>query len=645
MSAIVGILCHDNCLLDSEVPIRMVASLAHRGPDGRGIWFDEGVGLGHSMLWTTPESLYEQQPLRSQDGTLTLVSDARIDNREELIAALGLKIGPVSCITDADIILAAYQKWGDDCPAKLLGDFAFAIWNRNNRRFFCARDPIGVKSFYYYRQSAVFAFASEIKALFQLPEVPRELNEERVADHLIHAFDDQESTFFRAIHRLPPGSCMSVSGSGLKIRRYWALNPQYELSLKSDGEFEEAFRELFTESVRCRLRSAFPVGATLSGGLDSSSVSCVARQCLGKESNKELHVFSAIFPSLPEHDLRRIDERQYVRAALAGGGFIAHEVRADLLSPLGDLENILWHQDEPHVPFNLYMHLGIYRAARKQGVRVVLDGFDGDTTVSHGYERFPELARKFRWGTLLKEARAISRQYPNRSFSPWKVLRVYALKPVIPTNLCQLWDRMRGTRPSSMGSASVIAEEFARRVGIEARVERLRSNTPRGFRSAREAHLRSLESPLLPYALELADKAAAAHSLEARYPFFDRRLMEFCLALPVGQKLREGWPRSILRRAMQGVLPPEIQWRNSKADLSPNFHCGLRTMGRETLERLLAENEKAVEKFIDISALNRLYQRYTAHPSNPDAMTLFIVATFAAWMRQSGIGDFGVGNK
>jgi asparagine synthase (glutamine-hydrolysing) len=150
-------------------------------------------------------------------------------------------------------------------------------------------------------------------------------------------------------------------------------------------------------------------------------------------------------------------------------------------------------------------------------------------------------------------------------------------------------------------------------------------------------HLQGLESPLIPYALELADKAAAACCLEARYPFFDRRLMEFCLALPAEQKLRSGWNRSLLRRAMQGILPPEVQWRNNKADLSPNFRRNLLTLDRWTVERILAEDEKIIKEFVDVAALDRLYQRYRKSTSNSDSMTLFLAVTFAAWMRQSGI--------
>ena len=636
VSGITGAVRFDDRHLDPGLAARMVGSLAHRGPDGRRTWCHESACLGHAMLWTTPESLHEIQPAVSRDGILALVSDARLDNREELTTALAMDGDQAAHLSDAELILASYQRWAEDCPQRLLGDFAFAIWNKAERSLFCARDPAGVKSLYYYHRNSLFAFASEIKGLFQIPEIPRELNEGRVADHFILAFDDQASTFFRDIYRLLPGHCMSVSARGRQLRRYWSFNPDAELRLKSDGEYEEAFRDLFTEAVRCRLRSAFPVGSTLSGGLDSSSIACTARASLRQEGQTTLHTFSAIFPSLPRPDLKRIDERKYVEAVVAGGDVIAHEVHADRLEPLGNLAHVLWYQDDPLVPFNLYIHLGIFDAARANGVRVVLDGTDGDTTVSHGYERLAELARTLRWGTLLQEARAVSQRSPGNSLSTWRILWQHGFSPVIPAGLRESWNRARGRQTPPLGCDAVVAKDFAHRLGLRARIDRQRSSEPRSFESARRVHLQSIQSPLLPYLLDLADKSAAACSVEARYPFFDRRLMEFCLALPPEQKLQAGWGRSILRRAMQGLLPPEIQWRNTKADLSPNFHRSILGFGKEKLDRLFSEIDgPVVERFLDLSALKVVYQRYQKQPSNSDAMTIFMAATFAKWVGEN----------
>jgi asparagine synthase (glutamine-hydrolysing) len=637
MSAIAGIVRHDNCRVDLALAERMIERLAHRGPDSKNAWARKAVGLGHAMLWTTPESLHEVQPLHSSDGVFTLVADARIDNRAQLMADLQMGSEP-NTVSDSALILAAYRSWGENCPARLLGDFAFAIWNGTTNELFCARDPIGVRSLYYYRGSRLFAFASEIKALFVVPEIARNLNEERVADYFLLNFDDDASTFYRDIYRLPAGCRMLVQASVIKLNRYWAFDVHRELKLGSDAEYEEAFREIFTEAVRCRLRSAFPIGSTLSGGLDSSSITCIARQCLGKAAPEVLHSFSAVFPGLSGADLRRIDERSYVAAVMAGGRLVDHEIRADSLNPLGGLERVLWHQDDPFVPFNLYVHLAIYQAAREQGVRVLLDGIDGDTTVSHGLERLPDLAKHLQFTTLYREARAVAERSPKLTLHVGAVLWTHALTPLLPGFLRTLLQGQQGQPASPLCRNSVISRSFTERLDHQARIDRHGKAGLPPFRSARLAHARNLESPLLPHVLEQADKASAAYSLEARYPFCDRRLMEFCLALPADQKLRGGWTRSILRRAMQGILPPEVQWRNSKADLSPNFRAGVSTFGRETLDRALeALGANSIDRFLDLSALKALSDRAQGQPSDTNTMTLFMATTFLEWMR---LNDF-----
>src|SRR3989449_1054025 len=323
----------------------MTARLAHRGPDGTGAWREGPVALGHGMLHTTPESLREQQPLVGTRGDLVLAADARIDNRGELCSLLPAP----SDATDADLILAAYERWDETCPEHLLGDFAFAIWDAREQRLFCARDHFGVKPFYYHhRLGRLFAFASEIKGLLALPDVPRRLNETRVADYLVPLLEDKEITFYEEIVRLPPAHWMTVDREGIRRQEYWSLDPEREIRLGSDDEYAAAFREIFTEAVRCRLRSAFPVGSMLSGGLDSSSIVCVARELLAQGGCPRPHTFSAVFDDVPE-----CDERRYIETVLSGGGVEPHLIRGDKVNPVERLEQDLVQQDEPFYAPNL----------------------------------------------------------------------------------------------------------------------------------------------------------------------------------------------------------------------------------------------------------------------------------------------------
>lgn len=631
MSGVVGIYFLDGRPVDREVLERMTGSITHRGPDGFGIWNSGPIGLGHRMLWTTPESLHEQLPLEDKIGKIVLTADARIDNRDELIAELDLPRHLEREISDSELILNAYEKWGEHCPEKFLGDFAFALWDERKQCLFLARDPFGVKPLYFYRSDRVFIFASEIKALFCLPEVPRRLNEARVADYLAPALEDKTVTFYREIFRLPPGHRMTVSRERGSTRAYWTLDPSREIRYRSNEEYAEAFRHLFTEAVRCRLRSAFPVGFMLSGGLDSSSVVCVARALLREDGNQPLRTFSAIFDDVPQ-----CDERSFINAVLAQGGLEPHYVHADRISPLTDLDRIFHHEDEAFWVPNLFMSWGgLYDSAREQGVRVLLDGCEGDCTVSHGFEHLPELARKGRWWALGEDVVGLSR---NLNVRPWAILWRFGLRPLVPDLAVRAWRVLRHRNRPERDVSSIIRSEFSRRCITSA--EGMAAPPVNRFKAARNPrarHWRELVSGMHPYVLEVINKAAAPFSIEPRHPFYDRRLVEFCLALPPEQKLNRGWTRVVMRRALADVLPDEITWRGGKVNLSPNFVRGLLAFERGTLDQVILNDSKAIDAYVDITALRRTYEQYVSGRKNADALTVWKAVTLALWLRHTGL--------
>ena len=627
MSALAGLFRTDGQPVDRREIERMVAALAHRGPDGAGVWTGSAVGLGHATLWTTPESRRERLPSTDDSGALVITADARIDNRRDLQKALGITDPSAEAMGDGELILHAYAKWGEGCPARLIGDFAFAIWDGRNQRVFCARDHIGAKPFYYYQGTGALLFASEIKALLTNPLVPYRLNPQRVADHLVAFFDDRSSTFHRDILRLPAGHSLTVSRSDARLRPYWSLDTGRELNLGSIDSYVEAFRETFAEAVRCRLRGS-PVGCFLSGGLDTSSIVGAARHV---SAGKNLDTFTAIFPGLSAADLRLIDERDFVEAVVAQGGVTPHYVRGDLLSPLGEVDRTLWHLDEAYPAPNLYLHWALYGAARDCGVRVTLDGVDGDTTVSHGFERLPMLVRSGKGLTLVRELRALDRRY-GRGVS--SLLWSLAVRPLVPYSLRRAIRGLRRQEPACF-AGTVIRRDFATRMGVPERVEAFERRREAPVRTAREAHGRAMRSGLIPYALEMADKAAAGFGVEPRYPFFDRRLMELCLALPADQKLDGGWSRLVMRRAMIGTLPEAVCWRADKANLAPNFRRRLLEQDRPLLDEVIRKQSGVLEEFVDIPALRRAYDRYERQPTNPDALTLYSAVVLGLWLQRT----------
>lgn len=614
----------------------MTDSLAHRGPDKAGLWSEANVGLGHRMLWTTPESLREELPLIDESGNLVITADARIDNREDLVDALGLGDRPRGEISDSELILGAYQRWGEDSPAKLLGDFAFAIWDRRKQRMFCARDHAGVKPFYYYLSDRVFAFASEIEALLCVSEVPQRLNEARVADLLVHNVGEKTATFYEDVLRLTPANSMVVGREKTTTTTYWALDPSRELRLRSDEEYAEAFYEVFAEAVRCRLRSAFPVGSELSGGLDSSSVACVARELLAKEGGtRRLHTLSAVYKEAPESD-----ESAFIDAVLAKGGFEPHKVQVELLSPLEAPKSVLWDADEPSILAGLSMPWGLAREANQQGVRVLMNGYEGDVVVSHGTERLAELASTGRWGTLAAEIDAMS---GGVRWSRRRMLRSWVLEPLAPEVAVRAWRMLHGASWSRTGEVYVgpIREDFARRIGINERVRtslNVGGDVPRSVRLSRRRHYPILLHGGNHYTLEVHGKIGARLSIENRYPYYDRRLMEFCLALPPEQKLSQGWTRVVLRRALAGVVPDKVRWRRNKGSLTPGLVWSLFMFDRKLVENTIFDDGREIESYADLDKLRRRYIRCAAmsQPQAGDVLGPIRTVALALWLRRAG---------
>ncbi|MHB9131969.1 MAG: lasso peptide isopeptide bond-forming cyclase [Armatimonadota bacterium] len=629
MSGFAGIYHLNGCPVADEELMRMSETLAHRGRDGDGSWRAGAVGLVHRLQWTTPESVHESQPLVDAASELVITADARIDNRTELINTLALDNYLDEHLSDSALILAAYARWGEGCVDHLLGDFAFALWDGRQQQLFCARDHFGIKPFYYYSGSASFYFASAPRGLLCLGAVPSAINEEQVAAYLVSSYEDMHSTFYQAILRLPPGHTLVVNHRGISLRRYWTLDVTRELRLSSDADYAAAFREVFAEAIRCRLRSAFPVGAMLSGGMDSSSITCLARSLLAMEgTGRLLHTFSGIYPTVPA-----CDEQQYIQAVLAQGACIPHLVPIDQINPFWAYLQGQEHTDGPYPGTTAYAHWGVYTAGREQGVRVILGGFNGDAIISHGYEYFPELIRTGRWLTFYREARALAVRYHGR---PAHVIWNLGIRPLIPPVLKVLHRRHAGyTDRQRLLDGSLIAEDCAEHTQILARLQ-AEEHAAQQWKNARQMHARGVVNGLNTTVFEAYDMLSQAFGIEERYPFFDRRVVEFCIALPVEQKLRQGWPRLILRRAMEGILPPAIQWRSTKADHAWYFNHAVFQREAGVLCDICSKGRNLLAPYIDTSALSAQLERCFSDEMSfrRDWMSVWQASTLASWLTQ-----------
>lgn len=628
MSAIAGIISLDGGPADSRILEAMLDRLEHRGPDRRGAWVDGPAALGHLALWTTPESTIEQLPMRDPGSGAMITGDARLDNRDDLIQSMGL----ASATPDCALILAAYQKWGEACVEHFLGDFAFAIWDARIRKLFCARDHMGVKPFYYACvPERFFVFATEIKAVLGVPGVSDAINERRVADAFVHLINDPAATYYTHVLRLPAAHCLTLTDEAT-LRRYWRLNPDRELRLGSDEEYAEGFRERFVRAVDCRLRSSHPVGSMLSGGLDSSSVACVARDLLRAAGKPRLNTFSAVFD-----EVSQCDERPYIQTVLDQGHCDPDFITLDSLSPLIDSQSIMWHLDEPLSASNLYLSWSAYGHAQQRGVRVILDGFDGDTTVSHGSGRLLELARARRWLDLAAELRGGARNFGGNfwldSWGRW----IWKHHPA-PRAIARAWRgavrRMSPSRPSAAvgpDAAEIINPDLSAKLGLR---EIIRQGTP-PMKDERDRHFRILEREIMSKCAELFAHASGAFEVEVRLPFMDVPLIEYCLSLPSEQKVRRGYTRYVMRGGMKGILPEKIRWRGGKSDLGPSFERGLRKFERDNLGAIIRDNRDALKPFVNLDRVDRCLKRFQdSAAADEDVSNVWKAACLALWLRQ-----------
>lgn len=643
MSGIVGSFCRDGASGRPEVVERMLRTISHRGPDGCEVWTDGAVGVGHAAHCTTPEAEAETWPLVRDASGVVLVADARIDNRTDLCRTLGPAPNEAGVVTDAVLIAAAYEQWGLDCAEPLIGDFAFALWDPAEQRLFCVRDGVGTRPFFYaHFPDRFFAFASEIKALLSIPGGSRTVNGDSVAQYLTGTVLDEEATFYRDVHRLPPGCALTVTHDGMHTWRYWRLDPDREVHLPDDDAYAAAFREHFDEAVRCRLRSISPAGTSLSGGIDSSAITVTARELQGK--GDLLSTFSTIYDEFPA-----CDERTYMRAVLDQGGVAPHFFRADGVSGLKSLPPLLDVHDGPFFAPNLPVRWAELPHVHDAGTTVLLDGHGGDEVVSRGYGRLTELAASKQWGTLAREfwqggrlrggdlgvgwGRALAWHY---GVQPWMEARPWAQRAY------GWWRQVRarisgrmapGTSPGRSRGA-LLRKEMRERFDLDARQRRCDEERYRYARSARGQHYLDLAAPMQGRALEILNQTAAHRGVELRFPFLDRRLMEFCLALPADQKRRHGWGRYVLRRALADRLPQIICRRRSKTDFAPHLAAGLLSE-KMTLDALVLTHQARASAYIDRSEVERLVTLLEKRGSETTGLVLFEVwraATLAQWM-------------
>ena len=620
MSGIVALFDRGRGRIEREEIRAMTESISHRGPDGSGWWCDDGVALGHQQLHTVPEPQTVEQPY-SMDG-VTAVGDIRIDNRTALIDRLQISDSPEQ-VSDTRLLLGAYRKWGSDLLEQLVGSFAFAIWDADCKTLLCARDRFGVKPLYVYRGDDVIAIASEIKAIRSLPFVPVQIDETRVGDFLC-GMHDGERTFFQHVKRVPSAHAMRFAANGTDSWRFWRLDPSRTIDLGSDTAYERRFRELFAQAVRCRLRTDGPVGSTLSGGIDSSSVTVMARELLPQHT--PLHTFSNMFAKAPS-----TDESEYIDTVASMGGIVPHQVWCDDTGVLtsGD---IFSHLDEPpsnDLDFSLWE---LFKCAGQQETDVVLFGTMGDEAIGHGLRLFVDLLVRGRWYKLYEELRETSDNW-NRPTGEF--FRANTIHPIIPDSVLRVRRRMKNEPVSLERANPLLNPEFVDRRNLDTRFETRELKTFGLHRNDRYDQCSALESENIPAVFETTDMYAAAFGVEPRYPFTDKRLVEFALAIPTTQKLKNGYTRSIIRRAIGDILPDKIQWRPGKTFMNEAFQNAL--LDETDRFESLFDSPNPIDKYLSVEDLRDVYDQFAQEQDQVDAKLLWKALSLWAWFQQTPV--------
>lgn len=590
MSGIAGVINGNGAPIASGLLDAMVAATGHIGIDGVKRLERDTAGLIRFELATTPEAVGQFQIAEDTDSGLAIVFDGRLDNRADLLTTLGSgKLG--SKATDCAIVLAAFQKMGDEFLNHLVGDYALAIWNPSRRRLICARSPVGWRPLLWTLQHSRFAFATEPATLVRGLELERQLNEGAIGEHLSARFVTETDTFWDGVFRLPPGHALSFEKGAVRTWQ-WHIGPFEDNMAMSDADHVSRFQELFDQALVATLRSAGPVAAHLSGGLDSSTVVCRSHQLVAMGKTPEMvSALSVRFPG------EICDEGEWIAAVEAQCGIESEGIHGAPFDP-GAMAQ--WCRQTLHLPLRPNTAGTIMATSdrlRDRGIRVLLTGEGGDDWLNGSFGHWPDLLMA---GHLAKLVREGLSSFPQMSVM--QSLRSTLSQSIGP--LVSKRRRERILRPHLDFSAALpswINPDWAEHAGLAERWQA--APQPPHFDSiamAKRHHVYSVARRHVNIDNVLC--YAASRGVELRHPFHDLRLTHFLMGAAGGMLRRHGKTKYLLREAMRGTLPEVIRSRTTKANISAPIIDGVTASLRE---RPISELECVKRGWVNASELEK----------------------------------------
>ena len=558
MSAICGVIypedLHDPREMIERRDILMLA-MSHRGPDGSGIWNNNRVALGHQMLHITPESIGEQQPAIRHDNRLVCVADCRIDNRDELIEILGIK---KNGITDSDLILDAYEEWGESCVKRFVGDFTFAIWDDVKKKLFCGRDHYGVRQFFYLRKKGVLYFSTELQALLKLP-LEKTVDLDRLKYFFGGCLPDQEeeSTFYKDIKSLIPARFLRYTDK-IEVKRYWLLDRERKEPALSEEEFIESCRAKLEEAVKSRIRTEFNIGSELSGGIDSSTVTVLARHLSRQKEFYSVHVAPG----------GTSNEKEYAESVAEKSNIelLVHEG----ISPLSNYKERLARTGEPwNMANSVNVDVNSQRLSEK-GIRVCLNGHFGDVygTIDFAFE---EYKNNMDWSGFTERLK-INFPHIDIGVAENEFLKHELKRYAATHNLLKFLKVVRQIKRKNKLSAWYLLKKYYLRELIKK--ERGNCFIKPGYLPKKNSMQFSgncydmlfdhLSNVALAQAYQNQDVAYSWVGIQAVSPLADIRLIDFMYNTPIHLHHNKGLNRYLLRNAVRDELPDKVYNRKNK---------------------------------------------------------------------------------
>ncbi len=540
-----------------------------------------------------------------------VTGDIRIENKDNIVDLENCN----KDISDKDLVLKLYLKYGKQFVEIITGAFAIVIHDRREQILLVFRDNFGQKNIYFTDQNDCFHVSSSIKGIFENSSVPKEMNIDRVIDFIAHTHSPSSETFFKNIYNLGPAKTLELCESNIEINSYV---PEVTYTAKD-------IKEIFFEAIDATKDENF--GCMLSGGLDSSSIS-IASQMLNKEP---LNVFSIVFPESNSAEKNSADEEEYSNEVANFYNMDHEKIAITNFNFIEDIKKNIEYYDEPYMATNTYIYEKVFKQAQKRGIKIILDGTDGDSVISHGTEIFRDYGERFQIKKLLQEKRAYDHHH-NKKFSVLKTILSFVIKPNVPKIILRLYKRIRN-QDFFVLQNNLLHKNFKKNLkDLYSSVDDIYKIDLPFKNFSEKAHYQMVYKSHWHEVFNILNTIGKKYGIEVRYPFFYQGLVDFCINTSVDKKIKNGVTRYYFREGLKNILPKKIYQRQTKSDLSPLFQKHFMKLDKKYVEEVFFKKNSPIQNLINQKTMRKLLDS-----KNPNK-NLSIIYTFFSlyeWMKKN----------